>query len=40
VFDTEMLTRCEHVMAEVCSDFEATLAEFNGEEDHVHLLVQ
>ena len=39
VFDAEMLTRCEQVMAEVCADFEATLAEFNGEEDHVHLLV-
>jgi putative transposase len=35
-----MLTRCEHVTAEVCSDFEATLVEFNAEEDHVHLLVQ
>ena len=40
VFDTEMLTRCEQVVAEVCADFEATLAEFNGAEDHVHLLVQ
>ena len=40
VFNTEMLTLCEHVMAQVCADFGATLAEFNGEEDHVHLLVQ
>jgi putative transposase len=24
----------------VCADFGATLAEFNGEVDHVHLLVQ
>jgi len=40
VLDTEMLTRCEQVMSEVCADFEATLAEFNGEDDHVHLLVQ
>jgi putative transposase len=24
----------------VCSDFEATLVEFNGEDDHVHLLVE
>ena len=40
MFDTEMLTLCEHVMAQVCADFEATSAEFNGEEDHVHLLVQ
>jgi len=40
VFNTEMLNRCEQVMAQVCADFEATLAELNGEEDHVHLLVQ
>ena len=40
VFDTEMLNLCEQVMAQVCADFDATLAEFNGEEDHVHLLVQ
>ena len=40
VFDTEMLTRCEQVMAEVCADFGATLAEFNGAQDHAHLLVQ
>ena len=39
VFDTEMLNRCEQVMAQVCADFGATLAEFNGEVDHVHLLV-
>jgi putative transposase len=38
VFDTQMPNRCEHVMAQVCTDFGATLAEFNGEVDHVHLL--
>jgi len=38
VFNTQMLNRCEHLMAQVRADFEATLAEFNGEEDHVHLL--
>ncbi len=27
-------------MREVCADFGATLAEFNGQDDHVHLLVQ
>src|SRR5665811_2075115 len=36
VFDTQMLNRCEHLMAQVCADFGATLAEFNGEVDHVH----
>jgi putative transposase len=40
VFDAEMPQRCEQVMAQVCADFDATLAEFNGAEDHVHLLVQ
>ena len=38
VFDTKMLNLCEQPMAQVCVDFGATLAEFNGEEDHVHLL--
>lgn len=40
VFDSQMLAFCEEVMRKVCSDFEAELAEFNGEEDHVHLLVR
>ncbi|MEU4098342.1 IS200/IS605 family transposase, partial [Streptomyces sp. NPDC026673] len=35
----EMLTRCEEVMRKVCDDFGAELKEFNGEPDHVHLLV-
>jgi putative transposase len=39
VLDGAMLVRCEEVMREVCADFEAELAEFNGETDHVHLLV-
>lgn len=34
-----ILERCEQVMSEVCQDFGATLVEFNGEDDHVHLLV-
>ncbi|NUR02581.1 MAG: IS200/IS605 family transposase [Streptomyces sp.] len=34
-----MVTRCEEIMREVCQDFEAELKQFNGEEDHVHLLV-
>ena len=38
VFDTEMLNLCDQVRAQVCTDVGATLAEFNGEEDHVHLL--
>jgi putative transposase len=39
VFDGEMLTRCEEIMRKVCADFEAELKEFDGERDHVHLLV-
>jgi REP-associated tyrosine transposase len=39
VFNDEMLTRCEEVMRDVCQSFEAQLVEFNGESDHVHLLV-
>jgi len=29
----------EQVMRDVCSDFEVELVEFNGEDNHVHLLV-
>ncbi|MFB7337809.1 IS200/IS605 family transposase [Streptomyces adustus] len=39
VFNDEMLTRYEEIMRKVCEDFEAELKEFNGERDHVHLLV-
>ncbi|MER6996794.1 IS200/IS605 family transposase [Streptomyces sp. NPDC000410] len=38
-FTDAMLTRCEEIMREVCEDFEAELNQFNGEHDHVHLLV-
>jgi len=34
-----ILTRCEEIMSAVCADFGAELREFNGEDDHVHLLV-
>ena len=39
VFDDAMLQRCEEIMRDVCTDFGAELREFNGESDHVHLLV-
>src|SRR5512139_1372500 len=29
----------EEIMRDVCADFETELVEFNGETDHVHLLV-
>lgn len=38
-FTDEILRRCEEVMRVVCADFETELVEFNGERDHVHLLV-
>lgn len=39
VMNDEMLTVCEATMRKVCEDFGAELKEFNGETDHVHLLV-
>lgn len=39
VFDDAMLKRCAEIMREVCGKFEVELREFNGEADHVHLLV-
>ncbi|MCX5443595.1 IS200/IS605 family transposase [Streptomyces sp. NBC_00056] len=38
-FTDEILRRCEEVMRAVCADFGTELVEFNGETDHVHLLV-
>ena len=40
VFTDQMLSTCEQAMTKVCTDFGAELHEFNGERDHVHLLVQ
>ena len=40
VLDADMLRRCEDAMRKVCGDFAAELREFNGEDDHVHLLVE
>ena len=34
-----MLTFCEHTVRAVCAELEVELVEFNGEADHVHLLV-
>jgi putative transposase len=39
VFTDVMLTSCERLMAGICGDLAAELREFNGETDHVHLLV-
>jgi len=39
VFTDTHLNRMEEIMRDVCADFETELREFNGENDHVHLLV-
>ena len=39
VFSKEMLLSMQEVFGRVCVDFEAELVEFDGEHDHVHLLV-
>lgn len=37
--DGDMLSCCQTVMRNVCDDFGAELRDFNGQHDHVHLLV-
>ncbi|MFF2807035.1 IS200/IS605 family transposase [Streptomyces sp. NPDC058000] len=39
VFTDAHLKRMEEIMRAVCEDFECELVEFNGENNHVHLLV-
>ena len=39
VFKAEHMATLQGIMASICKDFEAQLVEFNGEADHVHLLV-
>lgn len=39
VFADRHLWRLEEIMRAVCADFECELVEFNGEDNHVHLLV-
>ena len=40
VFNDIHLERLEEIFNQVCEDFECELIEFNGETNHVHLLVQ
>jgi putative transposase len=35
----DMLTFCEHTMRAVCAELDVELVEFNGEADHMHLLL-
>ncbi|MBH0007668.1 IS200/IS605 family transposase [Psychrobacter sp. SWN149] len=39
VFTKEILNELDLILSQVCQDFDAELVEFNGEQDHVHLLV-
>lgn len=40
VFNDTILTDMRGIMRDTCKDLGATLIEFNGEDDHVHLLVE
>jgi len=39
VVTTEILKDLRTIFSDVCQDFEATLEEFDGERDHVHVLI-
>jgi putative transposase len=39
VFTKAILNDLQEIFTSVCADFEAELVEFDGEDDHVHLLV-
>ena len=39
VFEDRHLDRLERIFRDVCESFDCRLEEFNGETDHVHLLV-
>jgi len=38
VFNAEHLAAMRELFSRICADFEAELVEFDGEDDHVHLL--
>ncbi|MFA7438471.1 IS200/IS605 family transposase [Castellaniella sp.] len=40
VFDGDAINRLRTIFAKVCTDFDAQLIEMDGEDDHVHLLVE
>lgn len=39
VFTKEILESMQQIFLKICSSFNVELVEFNGEQDHVHLLV-
>jgi putative transposase len=40
VFDAKAIVSLREIFKQVCDDFEAQLVEMDGEQDHVHLLVE
>lgn len=40
VLDGDAIDRLRRHFTKVCSDFEATLVQMDGEDDHVHLLIE
>lgn len=40
VFDSDAINRLRTIFDRVCADFKAQLIEMDGEDDHVHLLVE
>jgi putative transposase len=40
VFDGDAINRLRTLFTKTCADFEAQLIEMDGEDDHVHLLVE
>jgi putative transposase len=40
VLDGDAIDRLRAMFAKVCADFDSTLVEMDGEDDHVHLLVE
>lgn len=40
VFDGDAIERLRQIFAKVCRDFESQLIEMDGEDNHVHLLIE
>lgn len=40
VFNSEHLTKLEEIFRDLCEASEVSLVEFNGEQDHVHMLIE
>ena len=40
IFDKAAIERLREIFSGICRDFDARLAEMDGERDHVHLLVE